>query len=86
MFNMSKCHKCGGTFFKLVTQEPTGSNYKVNFVQCSSCDTPIGVLDYFNIGSQLETQKETISKIDQRLANIESLLYQIAGFLNNQHR
>jgi Fe2+ or Zn2+ uptake regulation protein len=34
--------------------EPTGSKYKVMFVQCSSCGAVVGVVDYYNIPGLLE--------------------------------
>lgn len=63
--------------FKVVTKEPSGSNFKLNFVQCSSCNTPIGVLDYFNIGGLLKDQEKAIAKIDSRISRIENALNQI---------
>lgn len=84
MFSISSCAKCGGGMFKVVTQEPAGSNYKLNFIQCSSCNAPIGVVDYYNTGAQLEEQKALINKLGSRLANLEHNIYQIAQIL--QHR
>lgn len=68
----SKCGQCGSSSFKLVTQEPSGSAYKFNFIQCSSCDAPIGVVDFFNTGDQ-------INKLEKRVKNLESLLGIING-------
>ena len=53
---MSKCpsHECGGTTFELKENTPRTSRFKYMFVQCSSCGTVVGVLDYFNIGNVLE--------------------------------
>lgn len=84
MFSTSKCGNCGGTNFKVVTQEPAGSNYKVIFVQCSSCSTPVGVLDFFNTGSQLETQKQMIQDLSKKVVHIEGVLGQVLSVL--QHR
>jgi hypothetical protein len=67
MFSISTCAKCGGGMFKVVTQEPAGSNYKSNFIQCSSCNAPIGVVDYYNTGAQLEEQKALINNLGSRL-------------------
>jgi hypothetical protein len=86
MFNVSTCAKCGGSMFKLVTQEPTGSRFKINFIQCSSCNAPVGVTDFFDTNAKLEKQEEAIKKIDSRLSHIEGTLNQIANFLNNQRR
>lgn len=50
----SKCPKCEGTRFEIQIVSPTHSNYKLTFVQCASCGTVVGVLDFFNIGSLLQ--------------------------------
>lgn len=84
MFAASKCGKCEGTMFKVVTQEPQGSNFKLNFVQCVRCSTPVGVLDYFNTGTQLEAQKKSIEDLNRRIGNIEHAINQIANALNRR--
>ena len=84
MLNISNCAKCNGTFFKVVTQEPSGSNFKLNFVQCSSCNTTVGVLDFFNTGSQLEDQKKQIANISSRISGIESALQQVIQMLQRK--
>lgn len=83
MFSVSTCAKCGKGAFKLVTQEPAGSRVKINFIQCSSCNAPVGVTDFFDTSALLEKQGEAIKKIDFRLSHIENTLNQIANFLNN---
>ena len=82
--SVSSCAKCGGGMFKVVEKEPTGSNYKLNFVQCSSCNTPIGVLDYFNIGALIKDQEKSINKLESRMSSIEHSLQQIAHYLRNR--
>lgn len=42
---------------------PSGSAYKLNFVQCASCGAVVGVLDWYNIGSMLEKQNKAIKAI-----------------------
>lgn len=81
MKGFSNCAKCNGSSFKVVTQEPAGSNYKLNFVQCAGCNAPIGVLDFYNTGNQLDDQKKAIGALSSRLSNIENLLDQIARHL-----
>ena len=44
---LSACVKCGGHSFGLQEKEPTNSSVKWYFVQCSSCGTPVGVVDYY---------------------------------------
>ena len=51
---MSTCTKCGGNSFEIVESEPSGTNFKYSYVQCSSCGGVIGVMDYYNIGEMLD--------------------------------
>ena len=83
MFGLTKCGKCEGTSFKLQEMSPVGSAYKFFAVQCSSCQTPIGVTDYYNIGQLLKNQEKTIASLEQKLSHIEDSLNQIAHVLNH---
>lgn len=49
---LSTCPKsgCNSHFFEIVEHTPSDSRFKHNFVQCSSCGTVVGVLDFYNIG------------------------------------
>ena len=47
---ISTCTKCGNTQFEVKEASPGESNFKLNFVQCTSCGGVIGVLDFHNIG------------------------------------
>jgi len=75
----STCGKCGGHSFKIQLQEPAGSRFKLNFVQCTSCSTPVGVLEYFNTSAQLEEQKKEIAALSSRLSQIEQLLRRVSN-------
>lgn len=81
---ISTCAKCGGGFFKLVTQEPSGSRYKINFIQCSSCNAPIGTMDYFNTGAQLEQQKKSIDELESRMRRLEHGIDNVLRLLQRQ--
>ncbi len=50
----SNCVKCSSTSFEVVDSSPHNSNFKLQFVQCASCGSVVGVLEYFNIGALLE--------------------------------
>lgn len=82
--SISKCPKCDGTAFKLVTQSPAGSRYKVNFIQCAACNSPIGTMDYFNTGTQLEEQKTAIDQLGRQMTNLEAALAQIVRALRGR--
>lgn len=50
----STCTKCGNTRFEIKESSPQGSNYKIMFVQCSSCGGVVGTTDFYNVPSLLE--------------------------------
>jgi hypothetical protein len=75
---MSTCAKCGGSSFRIATNEPRGSRYKLNFVECGGCGSPVGVIDYFNTGAQLEEQKQQIAQLERKIDHLDHLLRQIA--------
>jgi predicted nucleic-acid-binding Zn-ribbon protein len=50
---LSTCVKCGGSSFEISHVSPTGSNFKLMFIQCSSCGGVVGVMDFYNIGQSL---------------------------------
>ena len=78
MFGVSNCAKCGGFSFKVVTQEPLDSNYKLNFVQCSSCNAPVGVVDFHNNGAQLAEQKKQIASLASDISSMKQTLEKMA--------
>ncbi|MDP2162479.1 MAG: hypothetical protein Q8K02_18505 [Flavobacterium sp.] len=47
---------------------PSHSNFIIQFVQCSSCGTVVGTMDYFNIGARL-------SEIEKKIDYIKSSSY-----------
>lgn len=55
---MSTCVKCGGQFFEVRENSPFNSNFKLFFVQCTTCGGVVGVTDYYNTGAQLEQIKK----------------------------
>ena len=78
---VSRCAKCGGTYWEIALLEPQGARYKQNFVQCVGCGTPVGVLDYYNPEVKLENLESLVAglgsllaQLDQRLRNIEQTL------------
>jgi predicted nucleic-acid-binding Zn-ribbon protein len=62
----SKCPKCENSSFEMVEQTPKGSAFKLMFVQCALCNTVVGVMDYYNIGSVL---RELARKIGVTLSD-----------------
>jgi hypothetical protein len=57
---ISTCTKCGGHLFEIRENEPRGSRFKLMFVQCSSCGGVVGVIDYYNIGAEIQEIKKKL--------------------------
>lgn len=47
---ISTCTKCDNTQFEVKEVTPQNSNFRLYFVQCTSCGGVIGVIDFYNIG------------------------------------
>ena len=58
---MSTCTKCGKTQLEVKEVTPVESNFKLNFVQCTSCGGVIGVIDYFNVGELIHRLAEELN-------------------------
>lgn len=58
---LSSCPKCGGHRFEMVTKEPSGSKFKVQFIQCASCGCVVGTSEYYNIGALLHKLAEKLN-------------------------
>lgn len=52
-YSGTRCPKCENTSFEMVEDTPTKSEFKLNYIRCSSCKTFISVLEHFNIGNTL---------------------------------
>ena len=70
---VSTCTKCSGHSFELALFTPIGESRKLMIVQCSSCGTPVGVIDPAT-GPQIEALKHQIAAIDERLNRIATAL------------
>lgn len=64
---MSKCGSCGQHRFELREGEPSGSRFKFNLVQCSSCGVPVGAVEYEYIGALIEGIEQRLTDIENRL-------------------
>jgi hypothetical protein len=64
---LSTCGKCGWRFWEIAQVEPRDSRFKICLVQCAKCGTPVGAMEYDNIGTMLEKQNEAIKKIAAQL-------------------
>ena len=67
----SKCPHCENRYFELAEQSPSGSNYKIQFVQCSKCGAPVGVMEYYDSGALLKKNEKRLEALEHKLANVE---------------
>jgi hypothetical protein len=83
-FATTKCGKCEKSTFKVQELSLKGeeSDCKIISVQCTSCKTPIGVIDDNN--ALLQQQQARISRVERRLSSIEDKLSEIASALSER--
>jgi hypothetical protein len=86
MFGFTKCGKCEGAAFKIQEISPQGSAYKFYAIQCTGCQTPIGVTDFYNLGQLLKNQEKAIAALEQKIDHVHSTVSQIAHALNSMRR
>jgi hypothetical protein len=86
MFGSTKCGKCEGAAFKIQELSPNGAAYKFYSIQCTSCQTPIGITDFYNVGQLLKTQEKTIADLGQKIDHIQSAVGQIVRALQSMGR
>ena len=70
---ITTCIKCSGHSFELSSFAPIGEGHKVTILQCTTCGTPVGLLDRVS-GLQMELLQEQITSIDDRLTRIAKAL------------
>lgn len=71
---ISTCAKCGSHFFELKEVSPSGSNFKLFFVQCSICGVPVATQDFYNLGALIHEQTQLMNHLKSRIDNIEHQL------------
>ncbi len=69
--DLPRCPKCGNQSFEMVSGEPGNWRFKIMFVQCASCKTVVGTMDYFNLSTLIHELNERISNIETNLEEIE---------------
>jgi len=70
---LSTCGKCGNRFWKINMVEPCGSAFKLYFVQCAQCGTPVAAMEYSNICAMLSKQNDAIKQIAARVGVVVDL-------------
>jgi methyl-accepting chemotaxis protein len=83
-FVTTRCGKCGKSAFRVQELSLKGDlEYQITAVQCTSCKTPIGLVDDNN-NALLQQQQARISRVEQRLSSIEDKLSDIASALKER--
>lgn len=78
---LSTCGKCGGHRFELSEQSPSGSNFKLQFVQCTACGVPVGAMEYFSAGAKLTNLENEMVSVKTQLNDVQYALRDIQGML-----
>jgi hypothetical protein len=86
MFGSTKCGKCEGASFKLQEIEMQGAAYKMMAAQCTSCQTPFALTDFYNVGQLMKNQEKAIAALGQKVDHIQSAVSQIAHALQGMRR
>jgi DNA-directed RNA polymerase subunit N (RpoN/RPB10) len=55
----------------MVEVEPGNWRFKIMFVQCASCGTVVGTMDYFNLSTLIHELKEKVENVENKLEDIE---------------
>jgi hypothetical protein len=63
-----------------------GAAYRMMAAQCSSCQTPFALTDFYNVGQLLKNQEKEIANIQKKIGSIQSNVNQIAYALNSMRR
>jgi hypothetical protein len=74
MFGSPKCGHCNGVVTKLQTIDPDGSNYKQNAICCSSCNSILGVVGYYDAGVLLNNQEKRISAMISQIGEVTQMV------------
>lgn len=80
---MTTCGKCGRSSFTVQSGEPAGSQFVIYFVQCSSCGTPVGVLESNNLGAMISRLEQ---KVNAMVNEIRQIGYDVNEIQSNLRR
>ena len=66
-YSGTKCPKCENTTFELVEDTPSKSEFKFQYLRCSSCKTFITTEQYLNTNAILQDLEKSINNIKKKL-------------------
>ncbi len=53
--------------FELAEVAPVGANFKMYFVQCVSCGTPVGVVPFYDLHTSIKALEKEVKKIEAQI-------------------
>ncbi len=80
---LSTCAKCGSHLFQVQQTKPSGSAFKLYFIQCSSCGVPVGVREFNNVGAMIEQLGAQIRSLQQ---DVQQINYYISSMKSEIQR
>jgi predicted nucleic-acid-binding Zn-ribbon protein len=86
MFGSTKCVKCESSSFKLEEIEMQGAAYNMMVAKCTSCKTPFGLTDFYNVGQLLKNQEKAVADLGKKIDGLEYTMGQIAHALQGMRR
>lgn len=72
-----KCPHCQSMYFDLSENTPTGANYKIFIINCTSCGAPFGAMEYYDFGSLLKKQEALLARIEHAIETLEQRLRRV---------
>lgn len=81
---MAKCGHCNHIGTKLTEISPSGGRYKMMAVCCSSCSAILGVTDYFNSGTLIQSVEKKVDTLRSEVGFVKSAANQILDLLRRR--
>lgn len=76
---LSTCPHCKNHIFEIQEVSPSGSNFKLYFVQCTHCGAPLGTQEFFNTSAlikDLELKVDNLQQTQSQMSNTLSYMAQ----------
>lgn len=75
----SKCLKCEEIEFEIVEHTPKNSEAAVMFIQCASCKSVFGAMDFYNLGHMMHRLEKNVKKVERKLDDLQYKLDTFGG-------
>lgn len=83
---MPKCGHCNGRTTRMIEISPANASFKQNAVCCSTCDSILGVVGYYDAGTLLQNQKSALEQIAGTVSQIQQDVRHLQHDLQNLRR